>query len=127
MAYSPSNGQHLHRQAVLTTDATVTTLKTLPIKSPSVARIWCEITGIRTGGSAGTAGDAAGYVLTATVKNPSGTAIIVGAVTVVSASEDQASWNATISVTGGTALVTVAGAANNNITWNGQIRVTENI
>lgn len=126
MAYSASNRQHLWRQGVLTTDATVTTIKTIPISLGSVVRLWVEATGVRTGGASGTAGDSAGYVLTATVKNVSGTAALVGAVTVLSASEDQAAWNCTISVTGGTALVTVAGASGNNVTWNAQIRATEN-
>ena len=81
MPYSASNRQHTHRQGVLTTDATVTTLKTIPIALASVVRIWVEATAVRTGGSAGTAGDSAGYVLTGTYKNNSGTAIIVGAIT----------------------------------------------
>lgn len=127
MAYSPSRAKHLSRQSVLTTDATVTTLKTIPIKVGSVVRIWVEGTGLRTGGASGTAGDSAGYVLTGTYKNSSGTAIIVGAITVVSSSEDQAAWNMTLSVSGGNVLLTVTGASGNNVTWNAEIRVTENI
>lgn len=127
MAYSASYKQHLHRQAVRTTDATVTTIKTIPINILSVVRIWVETSAVRTGGNSGSAGDSAGYVLTATVKNVSGTAALVGAVTVVSASEDQPAWDCTISVSGGTAIVTVTGASSNNISWNAQIRVTENV
>ncbi|MFA6018482.1 MAG: hypothetical protein WC776_04875 [Patescibacteria group bacterium] len=127
MAYSPSNSRHLSNQSVTTTDATVTTIKTIPIKGASVARIIAIITGKRTGGTAGNVNDAASYWVTATVKAINGTATIVGAVAVLSASEDQVAWDGTIDVSGGTAIVTVAGAANNNVTWNAKIEVIENL
>lgn len=126
MSYSPSRAKQVYHQSVKTTDATVTTIKTIPIKLVSVCTIKAFITGQRTGGSSGTAGDAAGYEIFAVVKNVAGTAALVGSVTVV-AKEDQAAWDATVSVTGGTAIVTVAGAANNNVTWNAEITVGQNV
>lgn len=128
MAYSPAlNRQQAARQYVTTTDATVTTIKTIPVRIGSVVRLWIEACAVRTGGSSGTSGDSAGYILTATVKNVSGTAALVGSVTVVSASEDQVAWDCTVSVTSGTAIVTVAGAANNNVSWSAMVDVINNI
>ena len=129
MTYSPSNKQHLfNRQTVKTTDATVTTIKTINLNLSSVARIWVTATGMRTGGSAGTAGDAMGAVVTATIKNSAtGTAAVVGAETVVSNSTDITGAAVHITTSGGTAIVTVTGATNNNVTWNAVIQVTENV
>lgn len=119
--------EHRHRQAVATTDATVTTIKTIPIKLNSVARVTAVVNGIRTGGSSGGLGDCASYFLTAAFKNSAGTAVQMGATTTIDAVEDQVAWDAAISLSGGTVIVTVAGAANNNITWNANIQVIENV
>lgn len=127
MGYSASNKRHIHRQAVNTIDATVTTIKTIPINILSCVRIWVEATASRTGGSGGSAGDSAGFVVTATAKNVAGTAAIVGSETTVASSTDISGAAVHITVTSGTAIVTVTGAANNNVTWNAEIRVEENI
>lgn len=128
MAYSPArNKSQSARQYVTTTDATVTTLKTLPVRIGSVIKIMAQVDAVRTSGASGSAGDSAGYVIVATVKNVSGTAALVGGVTVLQASEDQVAWDCTISVSGGTALVTVAGAASNNVSWSGSIEVVNNL
>ena len=101
---------------VNTTNATLTTVATIATVTDSVMVIEAKITGLRTGGTAGSAGDSACYIRTARVKN------IGGTVTVLSlqsdfTSEDQNGFNATITSSGTNVLVRVQGTANNNMTW----------
>lgn len=102
---------------VATTDATVTTLATVATTTDTVMILEARISGRRTGGSAGTAGDSSTYIRTARIKNVAGTVTIQNLQSDYT-SEDQAGWNGTITVSGTNALVRVTGAANNNITWN---------
>jgi hypothetical protein len=106
----------ISQATVATTDATVTTLATISTTTDTVMLIETRVSGRRTGGSAGTAGDSASYVRTARVKNIAGTVTIANLQSDYT-SEDQGGWNATITVTGTNVLVRVTGAANNNITW----------
>lgn len=106
-----------YQNRVATTDATVTTLHTYTLATSYSAMLVAHVVARRTGGSSGTANDSAGYIIRAMVKNVSGTATIVGAVSASFTAEDQAAWDATIDVTGATARVRVTGAANNNVTW----------
>lgn len=101
---------------VNTTDATVTTIHTITLATDTQYTINGSVRARRTGGSAGTTGDGAGYSFFAVVKNISGVASLVSTADIVS-KEDQAGWDFTITATGSTILARVTGAVNNNITW----------
>jgi hypothetical protein len=101
---------------VNTTNATVTTIATVATVTDTVMLLKAEITGRRTGGTAGTVGDSACYIRTARIKNVGGTVTIVNLQSDYT-SEDQGAFNGNIVISGTNALVQVAGAANNNMTW----------
>lgn len=105
---------------VATTNATVTTLHTFTIPPSNTYMIIAQVVARRTGGSAGTAEDGAGYQLQGVYKNVAGVATLIGnnapGLTTVYG-ESQTAWDATMDVTGATARVRVTGAVNNNITW----------
>ncbi len=107
---------------VATTDATVTTIITVPIATNTTAMLNLRIVGRRTGGASGTVGDGAGYVLSGAVKNIAGTVTIIGQ-TITFTAEDQAGWTVDLSVSTTNILVRVTGAVANNINWSaiGQI------
>lgn len=128
MPYSASNHKHVHFQSVATTDATVTTIKTIPVKLNSVVYLTAIVTARRTGGTSGTIGDSAIYHIERGAKNNQGTVVTLGgADTVVNAVEDASGWACSFSESGGTMLLRVTGATANNITWNAKIEVIENI
>ncbi len=106
-----------YQNRVATTDATVTTLHTHTIPATTTVMLIAYVVARRTGGTAGTAEDGAGYMIQATVKNVAGTATIIGAVNQICVQEDVAAYNATIDVTAATARVRVTGVADTNITW----------
>lgn len=110
---------------VATTNATVTTLATVAIPSNSSVKIEATILGRRTGGTSGAAQDAAVYVRTLRLKNVAGTVTGFNLQSDYT-SEDQTTWNGTITVSGTNALVQVTGAANNNVTWYGTVKVEVN-
>ena len=101
---------------VSTTDATVTTLATIAIPSSTTVVIEAVVRARRTGGTAGTAEDAAGYSIVTCYKNVAGTATEVGETAVFTA-EDQAGWACTFSASSSNALLRVTGAVDNNIDW----------
>ena len=105
---------------VNTTDATLTTIATIAVATGTVALLEAKITGLRTGGTGGTAGDSCTYIRTARIKNIAGTAALMN-LQADYTSEDQTAFNGTISVSAGNALVQVQGAVNNNMTWKVQI------
>lgn len=109
--------EDISQNRVATTDATVTTLHTVTVASGKSYLIKAHVLARRTGGASGTANDSAAYGRVACVKDVSGTATLVGAVASLYTMEDQAGWDVTIDVTGGTARVRVTGAASNNVTW----------
>jgi hypothetical protein len=105
------------RQAkVLTTDATVTTVDTIPTLTDSVYMIEARVVGRRTGGTAGATGDGGTYVRTAKVRNVGGVVTLDKMQSDFTA-EDQIGWNAIIDVSGTNIRVRVNAAANNNVTW----------
>lgn len=108
---------------VATTDATVTTLDTYTIPASTTVVIATTVTARRTGGSAGTAEDGAGYGFSTTVKNVAGTATIIAGPTAIWTHESQAGWDATHDVTGATVRVRVTGATNNNVTWHSTSKI----
>ena len=101
---------------VSTTNNTVTTLATVATITNTVMLLQVNVLAVRTGGTSGTAGDSGTYIRTARVKNVGGTVTIASLQTDFT-SEDQAAWNATLSVSGTNVLITVAGANNNNVDW----------
>jgi len=101
---------------VNTTNATVTTLATVATTTNTSMLIEAKIVGVRTGGTAGSAGDSVSYIRTARVKNIAGTVTIQNLQSDYT-SEDQPAMNGTITVSGTNILVQVQGAANNNVTW----------
>lgn len=101
--------------SVQTTNDTVTTAGTHTPQNGSVNNIRCTVTAYRTDGS-----EAAVYTLIAGVRKISSTANLIGAVTVVSALEDVAGWDATIDVSGGDVRVRVTGEAAKTINWDVQ-------
>ena len=104
---------------VNTTNATPTTLLTLPLHASCTTLIRVLVWARRTGGVAGTAEDGAGYVLYGVYKVVASVATAVGGATPTLdfGAEDQAAWDATLAASGQDVLVQVTGAANNNITW----------
>lgn len=98
-----------------TTDATVTTLQTISTTSGSTNGLEVRVVARRTGGTAGSSGDAAFYVLKAMAKNISGT-VTLSTVEAVEF-EDRASWDADLVASGTNVLVRITGAVNNNISW----------
>lgn len=104
-------------QRVTTTDATVTTLHSFSLSANNVSYIKAVVVARRTGGSGGTAQDAACYFISGTFNITSGTAAQIGSTTVHHSAESQAGWDATFDVSGSAARIRVTGATNNNITW----------
>lgn len=126
MAYTPSRASQNKSESIPTTDATVTTLLTIPIRLASSIRVVGRVTGQRTGGASGTAGDMGSYFFTFAGKNAAGTAVL-GNLVMIDAYEDQPAWDVTITTSGGSALIQVTGAASNNITWQGNFEITQNV
>lgn len=102
--------------SVATTNATATTIETIPIATNTTTLITAFIVARRTGGTGGTTGDGAGYQLNGVVKNIAGTVTII-AQSLVFTGEDQAGWTADLAVSTTNILVRVTGAADNNINW----------
>lgn len=105
---------------VNTTDATVTTLATVAVPTNSSMLLEVRMVGRRTGGTSGSAGDAANYIRTARFKNVAGTVTMHNLHSDYT-SEDQSTWNGTLDVSGTSARARVTGAANNNVTWEATI------
>ena len=102
---------------VTTTDATSTTVATVPIPASTSVFIEIHVVARRTGGSAGSAEDGAAYLIQAAYKNVGGIATIIGPENSDFIVESQAAWNAFHAVSGSNVLIRVVGAANNNISW----------
>lgn len=102
---------------VATTDATVTTIRTIPVPVNHTLLITGYVVARRTGGSAGATNDGAAYYLEVVAKNTAGTAAEIAAETLRAIGEDQAGWTVTSSASSGNILIRVTGAASNNISW----------
>ena len=99
------------------TDATTTTVLTLPLEDNKTSQVVVDAVARRTGGSAGSAGDGASYRLLGTFYRVSaGAATQIGSTTTAHSAEAQAAWALTLAVSGNDVLVRFAGAANNNVT-----------
>lgn len=112
---SNANWEMFQAQTSTTTN-TQTTLASISIPADTVVVIEASVQGHRTGGTAGTVGDAATYIRTARFKNVGGT-VTKSREQADFTSEDQPSWDATFDVNGTSARIRVTGATNNNINW----------
>jgi len=103
---------------VRTTDATVTTLLTLPLEDHSTYQLVVDVVARRTGGSAGTAGDGASYRLIGTYRRVSaGDATLIGAITTVHSAESVGGWDCALSVSSQDVLVRCTGQSSVNVSW----------
>lgn len=104
------------KSKVKTTDATTTAIIRAGVANGKTLLVQAFIVARRTGGSAGTEGDSAFYVLTGAYKNISGVLTGIGTPNLVGG-EDQVAWNVGFSSAGTDIVVTVVGEVNNDITW----------
>lgn len=111
-----------HEETVQTTDGSAATIATIVIPATTTVHIRGSVVARRTGGSAGTAEDGAGYEFAVTYKNVAGTATLIGSGTLMTTHEDQSGWDVTFTASGGNALIQVTGAANNNVAWHLEYR-----
>ena len=99
---------------VTTTDATVTTVSTIPIENDAVRSLFIFVVGRRQA-----TGDSATYVITGAVKrSASGAATIVGLMTIFAREDVGATtWNANVVVSGNDMLIQVQGQAAATVDW----------
>jgi hypothetical protein len=102
---------------VLTTDSTPTILQDISIPNDTVVLIEARVLAGRIGGTAGTPGDCAAYIIRARYKNIGGVVTIHDVVTEYE-SEDNMAWGATLVTDTLAAQIQVTGAVDNNINWN---------
>lgn len=117
VATNSDPSERVYQNRVATTNATQTTLHTFTIDATTTVMIEAQVTARRTGGTAGTAEDGAGYVIRGTYKNVAGTATLIGALDLTYTAEDVAGYDATFTLAGATVLCSVTGIASTNIVW----------
>lgn len=105
----------VYRGYAATTDATVTTALTLTLEDNTGYMIELQAVARRTGGAAGADDDGAAYQVVSRFNWPAG--VLTGNEFVRNENEDQAAWDAVLSVSGSTVLVRVTGAVDNDISW----------
>lgn len=103
---------------IKTTDNTVTALMRTKLDLDRTVLVQAFIVARRTGGTAGTVGDSAFYVLTGAYKNISGVLTGIGAPDLVGG-EDQVGWNVGFTTSGQDVVITVLGDTGNDVTWEG--------
>lgn len=96
-----------------TTNASPTTINGAFYGANDTQFLQAYVVGRRTGGSSGSAGDSAAYVIQALYKGGS----IIGSINTVFSQESQAGWDATFAVGVGVINVQVTGAVNNDVYW----------
>lgn len=109
---------------VLTTDATATTLATIPITASKTYLLDARVDARRTGGAAGTADDGAVYIRRSMVTTKGGV-VTINAVQDGLTQEDQAAWDATFIVSGTDVILQVTGAIDNDVTWHATVRLQD--
>lgn len=102
---------------ITTTDATETNLLSVDVPASTAIGIRGVVMARRTGGSAGTAEDAAMYEIKGLYKNVAGTSTAIGTPSITVIGESQAGWDVQLDLSSNDVLINVTGAANNNITW----------
>lgn len=100
-----------------TTDATVMTIRTIPITASRTYRIHAEVVARRTGGVAGTADDGAAYTREWAFTTKAGTVTQLGADENIFTAEDQAGWDFDAAVSGANVVLQVVGAVDNDVVW----------
>ena len=105
---------------VTTTDATVTSVLEYTPTDAYVTQIKARVIGRKSDGTAGAA-----YEVTACVRRAGGTVTLIGAVAATSTMEDNASWAATIDVSGTLVRVRVTGVAATTINWKAKAEILE--
>lgn len=104
-----------YQDALVTADATPTTLLTIPIVADTI----CTVEAVVTAGNNADNTKGAGYKLTGTYHNDAGTATLIGSVSAGYTAESDAAWDATLTASGANVLVTVTGKASTGINWSG--------
>jgi hypothetical protein len=118
-----ANVENVSTGRVSTTDATPTAVWSMNIPPETTVLIDVAVVARRTGGSAGTAEDGAGYQRLQTFKNVAGVATGIGLATAPVTNEDQPAWTVAFSTGINDQIdVLVTGAANNNISWYAVVR-----
>ena len=105
---------------ILTNDDAVTAGVRIPLNTGKTMMVQAHIVARRTGGTAGSDGDSAYYVLTGCYKNVGGTLTGVSSPNLIGG-EDVSEWNVGFSTSGTDVIVTVKGGANTNVTWQATI------
>lgn len=100
------------KNSVTTTDATATTIMTIPIPNNSVCGLDLHVIGIKNDSSEG-----ANYVIKGTYRNNAGTVSIVGTLSSSHLEEDDTNWDVALSVSSTNVLVKVTGVAATTINW----------
>jgi len=109
----------IDQSTVNTTNSTATNITTISTSTDTVILAEARVTGRRTGGSAGSAGDCGTWIVQCRIKNSGGT-VTVNNQSKPLISTDQGTWDVNFVVDG---VITtqvdlqVTGATNNNITW----------
>lgn len=109
---------------ITTEDDSITRLFGVNTDSNRSYLVSAYIVARRTGGSAGSVGDSAWYVLNGGYKNIDGTLSAIG-VPSLFGDEDVSAWNVGFSTTGTQIDVTVKGDTNYDVAWRGTISVYE--
>jgi hypothetical protein len=109
----PKANFEIKQAGVQTTNATVTQLASIAIPIDSEVVIEARVMGRK-----GATGDSASYIRTAKFKNVGGTVTMSNLQTDYTA-EDITSWDSTMVVSGGNAIINVKGAASSTIDWAG--------
>lgn len=100
---------------VSTGDDTPTTISTTPIPAGTIVDVEARVAGRRTGGSAGSAEDGAGYKAWATFQNIGGSAVLIAST--VEARESDSGWDVSFDVSGANGVIQVTGNADTSINW----------
>ncbi|ARA72239.1 putative autotransporter protein [Kaumoebavirus] len=111
---------------VLTTDATTTTIYTVPISTSTTVMLRADITARRTGGAAATGSNGAAYEIVGAYENTSGTVSLIGGFSpsITSFVNATDGWTATFTISSTNVLVRVTGKASTNISWHLAMWVT---
>ncbi len=101
-----------------TTDATIKTIETIPVPTDSIMIITSKIFCVKTGGAgSGTTKHGSAFIITAKVKNISGTVTVDTIQADYTSSEALGSESVTMVQSGTNVLIRVTGIVSDNITW----------
>lgn len=106
---------------VSTTDATPTTIATIVPGLNTSVQVKSFLQGRRTGGIAGSSGDAGSFERSFRIKNDGGT-VTVSNLSSDFTDRDQSTWTIRAIVLAGNVLLQVIGSVDNNIDWQGAVR-----